>query len=86
MNALRARMKPGVRSIIIDCAIVPEYPKYWCVPASASAAVEMLVQDGQIEYEPAYVRAPMVEPALQTVDVAASRPVMPAKAFKRTGR
>lgn len=74
----RARMKPGVRPIIIDCSFVPDYPVYWSVPESASAAVALLVQDGQIEYEPAMARRGddgqfAVQTALQPV-AAATKP------------
>lgn len=84
-------MKAGHRPIIIDCAFVPEHPTYWHVPESASAAVELLVEDGQVEYEPGYARAagglftgPAV--ALQPV-AAADAPRAPAgKPFARKGR
>ncbi len=79
----RARMKPGVRSIIVDCAFVPAHPTYWTVPESASAAVELLVADGQVEYEPNYARgaggAFAVQPQLQAVVVGA----IPGEKFRR---
>ena len=74
MKQQRARMKAGHRPIVVECMLVPEYPTYWHVPESVSAAVELLVADGLIEYEPAFSRgaggtfAP--ELALQQVAVA----------------
>jgi hypothetical protein len=54
---MRARMKPGVRPIVLPgCILVPEYPTYWNVPDNASAAVELLAKDGQLEYEPSFAR------------------------------
>jgi len=50
-------MKKGRRPIIVECAVVPEHPEYWSVPDSAAAAIELLVADGMVEYEPAFARA-----------------------------
>ncbi len=81
---MRARMKPGCRPVIIDCALVPEYPTYWPVVDSASAAVELLVQDGQVEYEANVSRS-----SAGTFAVATLQPVAPATAapapFARKG-
>ncbi|MES2384524.1 MAG: hypothetical protein V4593_08240 [Pseudomonadota bacterium] len=61
-------MKAGVRPIILESAFVPEYPTYWVVSESASAGVELLVADGQLEYEPSFARGAggqfVPEPAL----------------------
>lgn len=87
--ARRARMKAGHRPIIIDCAFVSEHPTYWHVPESASAAVELLVEAGQIEYEPTFARgaggqfAPAPELALQVVAEPAAPAAPPAAAFSR---
>ncbi len=56
-----------VRPIILDCAFVPEHPAYWLVPESASAGVALLVEAGQVEYEPSYTRTEIAGPALQLV-------------------
>lgn len=49
----KARMKSGHKPIIIGGAWqVPAHPEYWEVPDSASAAVQHLVDMGQIEYAP----------------------------------
>jgi hypothetical protein len=54
---MRARMKPGVRPIVLrGYILVPEYPTYWAVPEDASASVELLVNDGQVEFEPSFAR------------------------------
>lgn len=53
----RARMKVGVRPIILSNGImVPEHPVYWDVPADSDPAVGSLVRGGQCEYEPVLVR------------------------------
>jgi hypothetical protein len=77
MPALRARMKAGCRPIIIDCAFVPEHPTYWHVPESASAAVELLVEAGDVEYEPSLARSQngfFTGPAVQLAPVVAGAP------------
>lgn len=85
MSARRARMKAGHRPIIVECAIVPEHPTYWHVPESASAAVALLVEAGQVEYEPAFARTDGGQFAVQ----AAVAPVAPAgggtRPFARKG-
>jgi hypothetical protein len=85
---LRARLKPGVRTVILGgISLAPEYPTYWNVPADDSAAVELLVESGQAEYEPEFARAPggeFTSPALQQVQVA-QRPAPQGKnKFSRT--
>jgi hypothetical protein len=56
---VRVRMKAGVRPIVLPgCIRVPEHPAYWAVPDNASAAIELLVADGQLEYEPSASRVP----------------------------
>lgn len=74
----RARMKPGVRPIVVGgCQLVPEFPTYWDVPADDAAGVALLVEDGQVEYEPVFARGANggdFAPALQTVQVAARPP------------
>lgn len=75
-------MKAGHRPIIIDCAFVPEHPTYWSVPDSASAAVELLVEAGQVEYEPSIARGTggmFTGPAVQLA------PVEPARRGKGRG-
>jgi hypothetical protein len=48
-------MKPGVRPLVLDgCTMVPEYPAYWAVPTSFGGAIDLLVRDGQVEYEPEF--------------------------------
>ncbi len=79
----RARMKVGCRPVYLGAraGVAPEYPTYWNVPADASAAIELLVADGQVEYEPNYARgaggAFAAQPALQEVAVA------PGEKFRR---
>lgn len=71
MKTRRARMKPGVRPIVLECMLVPEHPTYWNVPESSSEGVALLVADGQVEYEPVFSRGEAgtfsVEAALQPV-------------------
>jgi hypothetical protein len=74
---MRVRLKPGVRPIVVDCAMVPEYPTYWTVPESHADAVALLVEDGQAEYErAAAVRGPdgtfAVQPTLAPVAAASA--------------
>jgi hypothetical protein len=82
VSVLRARMKPGVRPIIINGIYqVPEYPTYWEVPAIASTSIALYVADGQIEYEDAGPQrtpqgtfsAPGLEPVQRPVSPAASQ-------------
>lgn len=93
---MRARMKPGFRSIVLPgCVLAPEHPTYWTVPESVSAAVDQLVEDGQVEYEPSFARGagglfaqatPVPELALQVVEAQpAPRPAPPAPSFARKG-
>ncbi len=86
----RARMKPGVRPIVLPGAImVPEHPSYWDVPANASASIALLVEDGQVEYEPAFSRSEggqFAVPALQPVVPSAPRAPAPSGASKPFAR
>jgi hypothetical protein len=70
-------MKAHARPIIIDCAFVPEHPTYWHVPEGASAAVELLVEAGDVEYEPGLARSPnghFTGPAVQLAPAVAGAP------------
>jgi len=80
-------MKPGVRPVCLSGAVLaPEYPTYWAVSQADAAAVALLVQDGQVEYEPAYARGAMAPPTEVTVQPVVTRPAPPARAFQRKGR
>ena len=86
---MRARMKPGVRPIVLGGSVlVPEYPMYWEVPASESAAVENLVTDGQAEFEQEIARGAggmFASPALQ-VATAAPAPAPSSKFARKAPR
>lgn len=88
MSALRARMRPGHRPIVIDGHyVVPEYPTYWEVPAQAAASIQTHVDAGEIEYEKELSRSAggqFAVPGLQTVQRAPD-PSAAAK-FSRKGR
>lgn len=86
----RARMKAGCRPPYVGArrGVLPEYPTYWQVTSDIEAAVELLVADGQVEYEPCFARGAGghfavqgPELALQQVAVAPAGP--PAAAFAR---
>ncbi len=65
-------MKEGRRPIVLGGAtLVPEHPTYWPVPAADAAAVEQLVSDGRVEYEPEFARGAAGQfavPGLQAVE------------------
>jgi hypothetical protein len=68
----RARMKQGCRPPYVGArrGVLPEYPTYWDVTEDIAPAIELLVADGQIEYEPCLARGAgglFTGPALQTV-------------------
>lgn len=94
MSQRRARMKPGCRPPYVNARIgmLPEHPTYWIVPESITAAVELLVSAGQVEYEPSYARGAagtfVPEPALQVMgaDEAAPARKAPNNPFGRKPR
>jgi hypothetical protein len=63
--------------------LVPEHPAYWAVPEDASAAVELLVADGQVEYEHNLSRAAGGLFSGPAVQVVAAEAAPAARPFQR---
>lgn len=96
MTERRARMKAGCRPPYAGArhGVLPEHPAYWMVTADIEPAVALLVEDGQVEYEPSFARgagglfaqaAPAPELALQAVEAAPAPRPTPAPSFARKG-
>jgi hypothetical protein len=90
MTERRARMKPGCRPPYVGArrGLLPEYPVYWTVTDDIEAAIQLLVSDGQIEFEPCLARGAsglFTGPALQLETVPAS-PVAPGRGLDKLSR
>ncbi len=76
---MRARMKPGVRPIVLGgIHLAPAYPTYFEVPSEDASAIEMLHAAGEVEYEPnldSKGRFAVREVAVETVVVDGKRRV-----------
>lgn len=67
-------MKAGCRPPYVGArrGVLPEHPVYWEVSPDIEAAIDLLVKDGQVEYEPNIARGPggaFTGPAVQLAPV-----------------
>lgn len=80
-------MKSGYRPPYAGArrGILPEHPTYWPVTPDIEAAVKLLVEAGQVEYEPSFARGTggqfaVEAPALELVASEPTPPPAPAAA------
>jgi hypothetical protein len=91
----RARMKTGCRPPYAGArrGVLPEHPTYWDVTPDIEAAVALLAEDGQVEYEPSFARGAggqfaiaAAEPALALVAAAPPAPASPNPYARKGGK